>query len=266
MTTYVVGDIQGCLAPLQRVLAEVGFEAGRDTLWATGDLVNRGPASLETLRFCYSLGDSFRTVLGNHDLHLLAVARGHRAPTGKDTFDAVLKAPDQAALMDWLQQYPLLFTEQGFTVVHAGIPPQWSVGDAFDRAAEMAEVLSGTDAAAFFTHMYGNDPDLWTADLSGPPRWRIITNYLTRMRFCDASGRLDLKSKKGPDTAPPGMAPWFSYRDCPAHDERIVFGHWAALEGAQCGPGLYPLDTGCVWGGRLRLMRLDTQEYVHCPC
>src|SRR5690625_4140324 len=169
MTTYVVGDIQGCFAPLQRLLAEVGFEAGRDTLWATGDLVNRGPASLETLRFCYSLGDSSRTVLGNHDLHLLAAARGHRVPTGKDPFDAALHAPDQAALMDSLQQYPLLVPEQRLTIVHAGIPPPWRVGGAFDRAAENTEVLSSGDAVALFAHMYGNDPDLWTADLSGPP-------------------------------------------------------------------------------------------------
>ena len=266
MTTYVVGDIQGCLEPLQRVLAEVGFEPGRDTLWATGDLVNRGPASLATLRFCYGLGDSFRTVLGNHDLHLLAVARGHRKPNRKDTLDDVLRAPDQRMLMDWLQQHPLLFSEQGFTVVHAGIPPQWSIGDATALAAEIAAVLSGNDAARFFSTMYGNDPDLWHADLAGPTRWRVITNYLTRMRFCDPVGRLDLQSKEGLDTAPPGMAPWFSYRYCLQNDERIVFGHWAALEGAHCGPGLYPLDTGCVWGGRLRLMRLDNREYVHCPC
>lgn len=266
MTTYVVGDIQGCLAPLQRILAEVGFEPGQDTLWATGDLVNRGPASLETLRFCYGLGDSFRTVLGNHDLHLLAVARGYRAPGKKDTLGSILNAADRKVLIDWLQQQPLLFTEDGFTLVHAGIPPQWTIADATGHADEVATVLGSGDASRYFCDMYGNEPDHWRADLNGSTRWRVITNYLTRMRFCDATGRLDLNSKEGLDSAPTGMAPWFEYRDCPKDNERIVFGHWAALQGQPCGPGLYPLDTGCVWGGRLRLMRLDDQTYVHCPC
>lgn len=266
MTIYAVGDLQGCLEPLRKLLDQVDFQPGRDTLWATGDLVNRGPESLETLRFCYRLGDSFRTVLGNHDLHLLAVARGHRTPHRKDTFQAILEAPDRATLIDWLQQQPLLFTEAGFTVVHAGIPPQWSLSEAHQRADEVAQVLRGPSADRLFIDMYGNEPDTWDDQWSGPTRWRVITNYFTRMRFCDARGQLDLKSKEGFDAAPPGMAPWFTFRDCVEQGERIVFGHWAALEGRHCGPGLYPLDTGCVWGGRLRLMRLDTREFFHCDC
>lgn len=266
MTTYAVGDIQGCLEPLQRLLAEVGFEPGRDTLLATGDLVNRGPASLETLRFCHRLGDSFRTVLGNHDLHLLAVARGCRGASRKDSFGDILVASDRARLLDWLQQQPLILSEQEFILVHAGIPPQWSLDDATQLGAEVAEVLRGPLALNFFSDMYGNEPDVWDARLSGTTRWRVITNYFTRMRFCDPLGRLDLESKEGLDSAPQGMAPWFSYRDCHRDNEHIIFGHWAALAGRPCGPGLYPLDTGCVWGGRLRLMQLDTREFIHCSC
>ncbi len=266
MTIYAVGDIQGCLKPLRRLLDRVAFDPARDTLWATGDLINRGPESLETLRFCHALGDSFRTVLGNHDLHLLAVAHGHRTLNRKDTLKPILQARDSDILLHWLQQQPLMFSDQGFTVVHAGIPPQWSIAEAQGHADEVAAVLRGPDAAAYFANMYGNDPNHWHTELSGPTRWRVITNYLTRMRFCTPNGQLDLAAKEGLDTAPPGLAPWFSFRDCPGNDERIIFGHWAALEGRHCGPGLYPLDTGCVWGGRMRLMCLETREFHHCTC
>lgn len=266
MTHYAVGDLQGCLTPLQNLLERVDFQPGRDTLWSTGDLVNRGPQSLETLRFCYHLGDSFRMVLGNHDLHLLATARGHRAPHRKDTFQAILEAPDRSTLLGWLQQQPLLFSEDGFTVVHAGIPPQWRLPQAHQHAAEVAAVLRGPDADRFFANMYGDEPNQWSDHYRGPARWRLITNYFTRMRFCDAHGRLDLINKQGPEAAPPGMAPWFRFRNCVTEKEQIIFGHWAALNGRECGPGLYPLDTGCVWGGRLRLMRLDTRAFFHCNC
>lgn len=266
MTVYVVGDIQGCLEPLQALLQRVNFQPGKDILWATGDLVNRGPHSLETLRFCHNLGDSFRTVLGNHDLHLIACARRACTPKNKDTLQEILNAPDCERLIDWLRQQPLMFTEHGFTVVHAGIPAQWSLEKAQNLADEVSCVLQSSRGDRFLQNMYGDQPSLWHDSLQGVKRWRLITNYFTRMRFCDAQGQLNLKAKEEPDNAPPGMAPWFHFRDCAAAEEQIIFGHWATLGGRYVGPRLFPLDTGCVWGGRLRLMRLDTQAFYHHPC
>ncbi len=266
MPVYVVGDIQGCLSCLERLLESVGFHPGRDQLWAVGDLVNRGPQSLETLRFCKSLGSSFRTVLGNHDLHLLAVARGHRSPSQKDTFGEILNAPDRDDLLEWLRHQPLLLSDLGYTLVHAGIPPQWSIQKALKRAEEVEAILHGEQPGRLFGTMYGNQPDLWSGSLEGPDRWRTITNYFTRMRFCDAQGRLELNSKTGPGNAPKGFAPWFTHSNRKAASDNIVFGHWAALNGLVRQPHLYPLDTGCVWGGRMRLMRLDDGTYRHVSC
>ncbi|MCK9468350.1 MAG: symmetrical bis(5'-nucleosyl)-tetraphosphatase [Porticoccaceae bacterium] len=266
MTVYVVGDIQGCLSCLERLLDSCGFQAGRDQLWAVGDLVNRGPQSLETLRFCKSLGDNFRTVLGNHDLHLLAVARGHRSPSHKDTLADILNAPDRDSLLEWLRHQPLAFSDHGFTVVHAGIPPQWSIRKALKKAAEVEAILHSEQPGKLLGTMYGNQPERWDGSLEGPARWRIITNYLTRMRFCDGNGRLELQSKAGPSNAPKGFAPWFSHTHRKTATDNIIFGHWAALNGQLRQPHLFPLDTGCVWGGRLRLMRLDDARFHHVHC
>jgi len=263
---YAVGDIQGCLSCLERLLDSVGFHPGRDQLWAVGDLINRGPSSLETLRFCKGLGDSFRSVLGNHDLHLLAVARGHRSPSHKDTLQDILTARDRDDLLEWLRHHPLVIAENGFTLVHAGIPPQWSIRKALKRAREVETILHGEQPGQLLATMYGNQPDTWDKNLEGPSRWRLITNYFTRMRFCDASGRLELNSKLGPGSAPKGFAPWFSHAARKTAGDDIVFGHWAALDGVARGDHLFPLDTGCVWGGRLRLMCLDTRTYHHVSC
>ncbi|HEY8385427.1 MAG TPA: symmetrical bis(5'-nucleosyl)-tetraphosphatase [Porticoccaceae bacterium] len=266
MAIYAVGDIQGCLSCLERLLDSCGFQPGRDQLWAVGDLINRGPQSLETLRFCMSLGDHFRTVLGNHDLHLLAVARGYRSPSRKDTLADILNAPDRDNLLEWLRHQPLVFHSEGFTVVHAGIPPQWSVRKALKRAAEVEEVLRSDQPGRLLGTMYGNSPSRWRKTLEGPERWRVITNYFTRMRFCDEEGRLDLQCKASPNAAPKGFAPWFSHPHRKTANDRIIFGHWATLNGQVQHPYLFALDTGCVWGGRLRLMRLADTSYHHVDC
>jgi len=272
VSTYVVGDLQGCLQPLKCVLDEVGFEPGKDVLWSVGDIVNRGPQSLKTLRFLYTMRDSLVVVLGNHDLHLLAVAAGIRASSRSDTLDEILAAPDRDELLHWLAQQPLIHHQHGHTLVHAGIPPQWTLQQALDYAAEVETVLRSGDLNAFLQAMYGNEPPQWSSELTGMARLRVITNYFTRMRFCTADGWLDLQSK-GPTPKPgvrgPGnakVAPWFSHAQRKTAGERILFGHWATLAGQSNNPNAIALDTGCVWGGTLSLYHLDTAQWTRCGC
>ena len=269
MATYAVGDLQGCLEPLKCLLEQVAFDPSKDRLWLVGDLVNRGPQSLETLRFLYAMRDSLICVLGNHDLHLLAVAHNIERLKKNDTLQEILNAPDRADLIEWLRQQKLMHydAERDIALVHAGIPPQWTVEKALKRAAEVEEVL-GDDARLplFLDGMYGNEPAKWDKDLHGIPRLRVITNYFTRMRFCTADGTLDLKSKEGVGTAPPGYAPWFSYPQRKSRGRKIIFGHWAALEGLCDEPGLSALDSGCVWGGAMTLMNIDSGERHRCDC
>ena len=266
MTDYVVGDLQGCLDPLLKLLDRVQFEPTTDRLIAVGDLINRGPQSLETLRFCMGLGSAFKTVLGNHDLHLLAIAHGIRKPTPKDTLDEILNASDRDELISWLQQQPLLLSIDQYTIVHAGIPPNWTVTTARTLAAEVEQVLRSDQAERYFQGMYGDQPNSWSDDLSGPARWRLITNYLTRMRYCTASGQLELQAKTAPDQQDGELSaqfsPWFSYPSRKTANDKIIFGHWAALEGRHLGNNLFPLDTGYVWGGAMRLMNLSTGNYT----
>lgn len=267
MTIYVVGDLQGCLECLKALLDKLRFEPGQDQLWCAGDLVNRGPESLETLRFCKALGDNFRTVLGNHDLSLLAIASGAKSPSRKDTIEDILQAPDREELLAWLRAQPLMLRNGDYSIVHAGIPPQWSVDDAARHARELELALAEDDTAnTFFGTMFGNDPACWRDDLTGQERLRAITNYFTRMRFCDQAGCLDFDNKLGPDQAPPGYLPWFEHRNRRAANSKIIFGHWASLEGKLNSNVLFPLDTGCVWGGRLRAMSLDDETYTHVQC
>ena len=268
MTTWAIGDIQGCLEPLERLLKKIRFDARNDELWLVGDLVNRGPDSLGVLRRLHALRDRCRIVLGNHDLHLLAVAAGCVAHKRKDTFDDVLGAADAGALLHWLQQQPLLHYDAARDTVmtHAGIPPQWSLFDAQRLAREVEGVLRYGDARAYFSAMYGNEPALWDESLEGTTRLRTITNYFTRMRFIDAGGALDLASKEGLGTAPAGYAPWFAAGARRSAGTRIVFGHWAALEGKTGVPGIEALDSGCVWGGSLSALDLDTGQRVGCDC
>ena len=269
MATYAVGDLQGCLEPLKCLLEQVKFDPVQDKLWLVGDLVNRGPASLETLRFLYAMRDSLVCVLGNHDLHLIAVAYNAERLKKNDTLREIVEAPDCPQLIEWLRQMPLIHhdSQRDITLVHAGIPPQWTIEKALLRAAEVEKALrDDTQLPMFLDGMYGNEPAKWDKKLHGIGRLRVITNYFTRMRFCAPDGKLDLKSKEGLDTAPPGYAPWFSYAQRKAAGRKIIFGHWAALEGQCDVPGLFALDTGCVWGGSMTLMNVDTFERIQCSC
>lgn len=269
MATYAVGDLQGCLEPLKCLLRQVTFDPAHDRLWLVGDLVNRGPQSLETLRFLYGMRDSLVCVLGNHDLHLLAAAKNIERLKKSDTLREILDAPDCDELLEWVRQQKLMHYDEtrDVAMVHAGIPPQWSVRRALKCANEVETALRDDNLLpAFLDGMYGNEPAKWDSDLKGVTRLRVITNYFTRMRFCTAEGKLDLKSKEGLDTAPPGYKPWFQHKERKTRGSRIIFGHWAALEGNIHEPGIFALDTGCVWGGSLTLMNVDSGERLSCKC
>ncbi|MET1077181.1 MAG: symmetrical bis(5'-nucleosyl)-tetraphosphatase [Pseudomonas sp.] len=269
MAVYAVGDLQGCLAPLQCLLQRVAFDPHQDRLWLVGDLVNRGPQSLDTLRFLYGMREAVTCVLGNHDLHLLAAAQRIERLKKTDTLREILEAPDRDLLLDWLRRQKLLHYDEGrgTALVHAGIPPQWSLKKALKYAAEVEQALQDDERLPLFLEgMYGNEPAKWHRELRGISRLRIITNYFTRMRFCKADGTLDLKSKEGIGTAPPGFAPWFSHPERKTRGLKLVFGHWAALEGQCNEPGLFALDTGCVWGGAMTLLNLDSGERHRCDC
>lgn len=258
MAVYAIGDIQGCYEPLRRLLDALRFDLAADTLWLVGDLVNRGPQSVEVLRLAHSLGERAVVVLGNHDLTLLAVAAGQAKPKRKDTFHSILDAPDCAELLDWLRQRPLLHHDPalGFTMIHAGLPPQWDLELAQCCAAELEVTLRGPGCTDFLAHMFGGEPNRWREDLSGYDRLRFTVNALTRMRFCTVEGVLSF-SEKGPlGSQGAGLLPWFAVPGRRNADLNLVFGHWAAL-GYYRAPGLYALDSGCVWGNRLTAIRLD---------
>ena len=266
MATYAIGDLQGCYEPLQRLLDLIQFDPANDHLWFCGDLINRGPQSLECLRFVKALGHRAITVLGNHDLHLLAIHFGYASSRGGDTLDAILAATDRDELMDWLRHQPLVHHDAALNwcMSHAGVPPMWSARKARRLAQEVEAVLQN-DCRSFFEHMYGNKPDLWDKHLRGQDRLRVIVNYLTRMRFIDTHGRLDLTTKEGAGAAPEGFMPWFEHPARKASDTRIIFGHWAALEGQAGTDNVWALDTGCVWGGTLTALKLETGERFQVP-
>jgi bis(5'-nucleosyl)-tetraphosphatase (symmetrical) len=257
MSVYAIGDLQGCYDALRRLLDLVDFDPVKDELWFVGDLVSRGPDSLATLRFVRQLGSRAVTVLGNHDLHLLAVAGGHRSSTD-DTLVEVLLAPDRDELIDWLRRRSLVHRDErlGFTMAHAGIPHIWSPDDALARAREVERVLAGDDAAALLVAMYGNEPTCWSDSLRGVARLRSIINYLTRMRLIDSVGCLELTFKGQPMTIQGSYRPWFEfYRGASGHGS-LVFGHWAALNGVSGVAHLHAIDTGCAWGNQLTALRL----------
>lgn len=264
---YLVGDLQGCLDPLERLLAEVGFSPSRDRLYLLGDLVNRGPASLAVLERLAGLGDAAVCLLGNHDLHLLAVAQGVRRAHRSDTLDALLASPRREAWIDWLRHRPLAVRAEGWLMVHAGVAPQWDAALTLALAAEVEAGLRGPDLAGFLGAMFGNQPDRWEEALAGAERQRFAINVLTRIRYCDADGRLDFQTKDGSREPPPGLMPWF---DVPARRTAgvpIAFGHWSTL-GLVQRPDLLSLDTGCVWGGCLSAARLGpgAPEIVQVRC
>ncbi|MDY7562179.1 symmetrical bis(5'-nucleosyl)-tetraphosphatase [Pseudomonas sp. 10B1] len=269
MAVYAVGDLQGCLEPLQCLLEHVAFDPTKDHLWLVGDLVNRGPASLETLRFLYGMRNSLVCVLGNHDLHLLAAARTIERLKKNDTLREVLEAADRDLLLEWLRQQKLMHYDpvRKIAMVHAGIAPQWTLNKALSYAKEVESALRDDNLVEpFLDGMYGNEPAKWQSSLQGVTRLRVITNYFTRMRFCTSDGTLDLKTKEGVGTALPGYAPWFSHPERKTKGQKIIFGHWAALEGKCTEPGIFALDTGCVWGGAMTLLNVDTLERHSCEC
>jgi len=263
----LIGDLQGCCDPLDRLLDEAGFSPSRDRLVVLGDLVNRGPASLKVLQRLAALGASARCVLGNHDLHLLAVAHGVRKAHRSDTVQQVLDAPDRAHWLDWLRQQPLALMEHGWLCVHAGVPPQWDTAQTLALAQEVSTVLAGDDLPGFLMTMYGNEPARWNDDLQDADRLRFIVNALTRIRFCAEDGTLELHTKEGLEATPAGLYPWFDAPGRRSTGQAIAFGHWSTL-GLVNRPDLLGLDTGCVWGGRLSAVRVDEgrRELIQVTC
>jgi bis(5'-nucleosyl)-tetraphosphatase (symmetrical) len=264
---YLMGDVQGCCDALERMLAKLGFSASRDRLYVLGDLVNRGPASLATLRRLRGLGDAATCLLGNHDLHLLAVAHGVRPQHKSDTLSDILEAPDREEWLDWLRQRRMAVFEHGWLMVHAGVVPQWDRATTLQLAGELEQQLRGPDLGAFLRVMYGNEPSRWSESLTGHDRLRFAVNVLTRIRFVAADGTLDLKSKEGAGGAPPGCVAWFDAPGRRTADTPIAFGHWSTL-GLVNRPDLLALDTGCVWGGQLTAVRVDggRREVIQVAC
>jgi bis(5'-nucleosyl)-tetraphosphatase (symmetrical) len=265
---YAIGDLQGCHAEFMALLGRIRFDAGRDRLWLTGDLVNRGPDSLAVLREVRSLGAAATVVLGNHDLHLLAMAIAPKTVKKRERgLEDVLDAPDAAELVGWLAARPLLHRERGvpWALIHAGLPPQWSLEQAARCARDVERALAA-DARGMLEEMYGDEPDLWSPSLAGADRLRFTVNCLTRLRFVDREGRLALSHKGTVEDAPAGLVPWFRHPRRATKDDALVFGHWSAL-GYVAEAGLRGLDTGCVWGGALTALRLDREEEpVRLPC
>lgn len=265
MATYAIGDIQGCYHSFQRLLERIDFNTERDRLWLVGDIINRGAGSLQTLRWVYRHRSIVTMVLGNHDLHALAVAEGFVPQHRHDTLQAILDAPDGAELLDWLRRQPLLHAEDGYLMVHAGLLPQWNVAQALGLAAEVEAALRGEGYRDFLAHMYGNQPACWQEDLQGMDRLRLITNAMTRLRACRADGCMDFGFKGELTEMPEGLLPWFEMPDRRSRDTDIIFGHWSAM-GLQRRPHLFALDSGCLWGGELTALRLQDRQIfqVHC--
>lgn len=269
MALYAIGDVQGQFDALQALLAKLRFDPRYDELWFTGDLVNRGPRSLEVLRFVAGLGARAVTVLGNHDLHLLAVANGARPIARRDTLAPILGAADREPLLDWLRRRPLLHvdTVRGWALVHAGLVPQWGIGNARALAAEVEAVLSGPRHIELYARMYGDVPDRWDDTLEGYDRLRFIVNVCTRLRYSDPLGRINLVHKGAPGTQREPWVPWFKLPGRLSRSTRIVFGHWSTL-GLYSGDNVLGLDSGCVWGATLTAARLDVDPpaFVTVPC
>ncbi|MDX3906791.1 MAG: symmetrical bis(5'-nucleosyl)-tetraphosphatase [Pigmentiphaga sp.] len=266
MSIWMIGDLQGCCAPLESLLARPEIAGDADAhFWFAGDLVNRGPASLATIRRVMALGERAVAVLGNHDLHLLAVAAGVRKPGKSDTIQDILDAPDAAEILRWLRHRPLAHYQHGHLLVHAGVLPGWTAAQTLALAGEVEAALRGPDWKGFLTRMYGNLPAAWDDSLQGADRLRVIVNALTRMRFCTADGTMEFAAKDGANHAPPGFMPWFDVPSRATESVTVVFGHWSTL-GLLERPGLLALDTGCVWGGHLTAARLEDHKLVQVRC
>ena len=259
MSTYAIGDVQGCFTQLKDLLKKLDFKSDKDKLWFAGDIVNRGPDSLKTIRFIKSLEDNAITVLGNHDLHLLAIANGHRKQGKRDTIQEIIDAPDSQIILDWLIQRPLFHYQEKHHVCmsHAGIFPEWNIHQALAYSAEVQNILTGHRSHEFFHHMYGDKPAKWSVHLSGWDRLRFITNAFTRMRYVREDMKLSLKEKGAPGKQSDNIKPWFEFKR--ADDElNIVFGHWSTLKNPNI-DHLHPLDTGCLWGGELTALKISSK-------
>lgn len=259
MATYAVGDIQGCHHAFQALLQRIAFDQKADTLWLVGDLINRGSGSLEVLRWCYQHQKNIKIVLGNHDLHAIAVAHGIRSAHRSDTLQPILDASDAKVLIDWLRHQPLMVANDHYVMVHAGLLPQWALSEALGYAKEVEVVLQSKNYVDFLANMYGNTPNVWRDDLTGYDRLRAITNAMTRMRVCAEDGALDFGFKGELQDVPKGYLPWFDMPNRKSNGQGIIFGHWSAL-GLRQRDNLYALDTGCLWGGELTAMCLETKE------
>lgn len=258
MAIYAIGDVQGCYDPLRRLLDKIQFNPQHDQLWFAGDLVNRGPQSLQTLRFVKSLGDAAVVVLGNHDLHMIACTVAARAPNKKDTWTSLLSAPDCEDLIFWLRHQKLFHYQDGFAVLHAGLPPQWDLALTQQMADALEHTIQSEDHPKFFHAMYGSKPAQWQEGMSQEEQLRFAVNCFTRMRFCTAEGVLDFAEKGPLGSQPAGLMPWFAVPDRKSLDLRIIFGHWSAL-GFYQGYNCYAIDTGCVWGGELTALKLGAE-------
>lgn len=268
MATYAIGDVQGCFDELQDLLKKIQFNPLHDQLWFAGDLINRGPQSLDVLRFIKNLGSAHKVVLGNHDLHLLASWVHGKSISSKDTLQPILEAHDGEALCQWLRHQPILVEdiELGFVMLHAGVLPQWNIEQTRKYACEIEQTLQSDAYIHFLTHMYSNEDNIWRENLTGLSRLRTLVNVFTRIRYCDENGAMALTEKGELGTQSAGLKPWFSFSDRKTRDQKIVFGHWAALEGKILGEhNVFSLDTGCVWGRSLRAMRLEDLEIFEVP-
>jgi bis(5'-nucleosyl)-tetraphosphatase (symmetrical) len=268
MATYAIGDVQGCYDPLRRLLDYISFDPAADRLWFVGDLVNRGPASLDVLRLVKGFGVAATVVLGNHDLHLAMLAEGYGKANKEDTLDDVLGATDRDELLAWLRAQPLVHVEGDWAMVHAGLLPSWTVAQAKALSDEASAALMATDYRKFLAHMWGSEPSAWRDDLTGWDRLRVVVNAMTRMRYVTSSGAMEFRaagSKAPPDRGPPGCVPWFDAPGRASADHSIVCGHWSAL-GFHHEPNLLALDTGCLWGGCLTAVRLEDRRVFQQPC
>ena len=264
MSTYAIGDLQGCYSAFRKLLDKLDFQPDRDTLWLTGDLVNRGPNSLETLNFIRSLGSSVISVLGNHDLHLLAVAEGLREFKSKDSFHDVLASDQRDEILYWLRNQKLIHTDNHlrYTMVHAGIYQTWNLQDALSFGKEVETILQSDDYHTLLPHLYGNEPSIWDDSLANWDRLRFIANVFTRMRYLTDNLELDFMTKTPVEDAPEHLKPWFDYEVKSLHETRIVFGHWSALRGKTGLPNVQAIDTGCVWGFDLTALNLETDQRI----
>lgn len=265
MSTYAIGDVQGCHEQLLRLLDRIAFDPARDTLWFVGDLVNRGPQSRAVVRFVKSLGERAVTVLGNHDLSLLVVAEGIKRPHASDTFGDILDAPDRDELLHWLRHQKLMHADGHYAMVHAGLLPQWSIPEALKLAREVEEALRGPAWRDFLHEMYGNEPARWNDSLQGYERLRVIVNAMTRLRLCTCDGTMEFSHKLGPENAPAGFLPWYDVPGRASAGTTVMFGHWAAL-GLVVREDVIALDTGCVWGRKLSALRLEDRRLDQCDC